>query len=194
MLLITGTSANPIINIASNYAGQISITTLGTIATGTWNATAIADNKIASALTGKTYNGLSLTGLATGFTISGGTTSKTLTVASDASVSGTNTGDQVNISGNAATVTTNANLTGPVTSVGNATTVTANSITNTMLSQVATQTFRGRTTAGTGNIEDLTIAQAKTLLNLTGTNSGDQTITLTGDVTGTGTGSFATTV
>jgi hypothetical protein len=37
--------------------------------------------------------------------------------------SGTNTGDQTNITGNAATVTTNANLTGPVTSVGNATTI-----------------------------------------------------------------------
>jgi len=36
---------------------------------------------------------------------------------------GTNTGDQTNIPGNAATVTTNANLTGPVTSVGNATTI-----------------------------------------------------------------------
>lgn len=35
--------------------------------------------------------------------------------------SGTNTGDQTNITGNAATVTTNANLTGAVTSVGNAT-------------------------------------------------------------------------
>ena len=34
--------------------------------------------------------------------------------------SGINTGDQINISGNAATVTTNANLTGHVTSVGNA--------------------------------------------------------------------------
>lgn len=33
---------------------------------------------------------------------------------------GTNTGDQVNISGNAGTVTTNANLTGHVTSTGNA--------------------------------------------------------------------------
>ena len=191
---ITGTSTNPVINISSNYSGQTTITTLGTVGTGTWNATAIADNKIASALTGKTYNGLSFTGLANGFTISGGTTAKTLTVAADASVSGTNTGDQVNISGNAATVTTNANLTGPVTSVGNATSITANSINNTMLSQVATQTFRGRTTAGTGNIEDLTVSQAKTLLNLTGSNSGDQTITLTGDVTGTGNGSFAATV
>ncbi len=35
-------------------------------------------------------------------------------------LSGTNTGDQTNITGNAATVTTNANLTGHVTSVGNA--------------------------------------------------------------------------
>lgn len=35
--------------------------------------------------------------------------------------SGTNTGDQTNISGNAATVTTNANLTGAVTSSGNTT-------------------------------------------------------------------------
>jgi hypothetical protein len=38
-------------------------------------------------------------------------------------LSGTNTGDQTNISGNAATVTTNANLTGVVTSVGNATAI-----------------------------------------------------------------------
>lgn len=47
----------------------------------------------------------------------------TLTAPATASVSGTNTGDQTNIAGNAATVTTNANLTGPVTSVGNATTI-----------------------------------------------------------------------
>lgn len=39
-----------------------------------------------------------------------------------------------------------------------------------------------------------TISQVKTDLGLTGTNSGDQTITLTGDVTGSGTGSFAATV
>ena len=38
------------------------------------------------------------------------------------------------------------------------------------------------------------ISQLKTDLNLSGTNTGDQTITLTGDVTGTGTGSFATTI
>ena len=40
--------------------------------------------------------------------------------AGSGSSTGTNTGDQTNISGNAATVTTNANLTGHITSTGNA--------------------------------------------------------------------------
>lgn len=39
-----------------------------------------------------------------------------------------------------------------------------------------------------------TISQVKTDLSLSGTNSGDQTITLTGDATGSGTGSFAITL
>jgi hypothetical protein len=61
-----------------------------------------------------------------GNTISVGTgtltlSSYTLTVAGTASVSGTNTGDQTNITGNAATVTTNANLSGHVNSSGNTT-------------------------------------------------------------------------
>jgi hypothetical protein len=94
-----------VIDIDAAYVGQASITTLGTIGTGTWNATVIADGKIATALTGKTYNGLTLTAAAVGFTIAGGTTSKTLTVPLDASVSGTNTGDQTSVTGNAGTAT-----------------------------------------------------------------------------------------
>ncbi len=87
------------------------------------------------------------------------------------------------------------NHSGDVTSVGDgATTIANNVVTNAKLVDMATATFKGRTTAGTGDPEDLTVAQAKTLLNLTGTNSGDQTITLTQDVTGSGTGSFATTI
>jgi hypothetical protein len=39
-----------------------------------------------------------------------------------------------------------------------------NTITNEKLAQVATAIFKGRITAGTGNVEDLTVAQAKTLL------------------------------
>lgn len=82
-------------------------------------------------ITPTTVNGLTLAAQAVGFTIAGGTTSKTLTVPLTASVSGTNTGDQTNISGNAATVTTNANLTGPITSSGNATSIASQTGTGT---------------------------------------------------------------
>lgn len=68
-----------------------------------------------------------------------------------------------------ATVVTNANLSGVVTSVGNATAIANGAITNAMLANAA-------------------------VANLSGTNTGNQTITLTGDVTGSGTGSFAATV
>jgi len=40
-----GVSGNPTITIASTYAGQTSITTLGTVTTGTWSASTIALNK-----------------------------------------------------------------------------------------------------------------------------------------------------
>jgi hypothetical protein len=46
------------IDIASTYVGQSSITTLGTIATGTWNATAIAANKGGTGQTGYTTGDL----------------------------------------------------------------------------------------------------------------------------------------
>lgn len=62
------------------------------------------------------------------------------------------------------------------------------------IQQISTAVFLGRNTAATGVVEQLSIATAKTMLGLTGTNSGDQTITLTGDVTGSGTGSFAATI
>lgn len=49
---------------------------------------------------------------------------------------------------------------------------------------------------GLGNITPDSVAATGTVTgsNLSGTNTGDQTITLTGDVTGSGTGSFATTL
>ncbi|MFA4937361.1 MAG: hypothetical protein WC575_03690 [Patescibacteria group bacterium] len=75
--------------VATDVTTLSSLNSVGTIGTGTWNATAIADGKIASALTGKTYNALTLTAQGTGFTIAGGTVSKTLTVTGDATISGT---------------------------------------------------------------------------------------------------------
>ena len=61
------------------------------------------------ALTNKSINGLQMTTRLFGFTIAGGTTSKTLTVANDATISGTNTGDQ--------TITLTGDLTGSGTGV-----------------------------------------------------------------------------
>lgn len=113
-----------------------------------------------------------------------GTTGK-LIKDSGLTLSGTNTGDQ--------TIT----LTGDVTGSGTgsfAATIANNSVTLGKMANVATGTVFYRTTAGTGSPEVQTLATLKTDLGLSGTNSGDQTITLTGDVTGSGTGSFATTI
>lgn len=89
-----------------------------------------------------------------------------------------------------------AALTGDVTaSAGlNSTTIAADVVTVAKMHASATDVFFGRDTAAAGPGEEITVAAAKTLLSLTGTNSGDQTITLTGDVTGSGTGSFAATI
>jgi hypothetical protein len=62
------------------------------------------------------------------------------------------------------------------------------------LANMATSSLFYRKTAGAGAPEVNTLATLKTDLGLTGTNSGDQTITLTGDVTGSGPGSFAATI
>ena len=72
-----------------------------------------------------TINKVTLTQPATGSTLTI-VDGSVLTVSASATItngthSGTNTGDQTNITGNAATVTTNANLTGHITSTGNAT-------------------------------------------------------------------------
>jgi len=62
------------------------------------------------------------------------------------------------------------------------------------MANMATSSLIYRKTAGSGAPEVNTLATLKTDLGLTGTNSGDQTITLTGDVTGSGTGSFTTAI
>ena len=70
--------------------------------------------------------------------------------------SGTNSGDQ--------TITLTGNVTG--TGTGSfATTIAVGVVANSMLANVATATFKGRTTSGSGTPEDLTATQATALLN-----------------------------
>tara|TARA_R110000822_G_scaffold301108_5_gene424845 strand:+ start:1888 stop:5421 length:3534 start_codon:yes stop_codon:yes gene_type:complete len=88
-----------------------------------------------------------------------------------------------------------ADLSGDVTTASSSvTTIANNAVTLAKFQTIATDSFLGRDTAGTGNIEVLNQATAKAMLDLSGTNTGDQTIALTGDVTGSGTGSFAATL
>lgn len=59
------------------------------------------------------------------------------------------------------------NHTGDVTSTGDgAQVIAANAVTNAKLADMATQTIKGRTTAGTGDPEDLTAAQVRTIINV----------------------------
>lgn len=83
-----GVFGSPSVSINTSYIGQTSITTLGTINIGTWNGNTINNTYIDNVLTGKTYNGLNLTSNAIGFSILGGTTSKTLTINNTLTLSG----------------------------------------------------------------------------------------------------------
>jgi hypothetical protein len=88
-------------------------------------------------------------------------------------------------------------LSGDVTGSGStaiAATIASGAVTLAKMANMATGSLIYRKTAGSGAPEVNTLATLKTDLGLTGTNSGDQTITLTGDVTGSGTGSFAATL
>lgn len=102
-------------------------------------------------------------------------------VIAGSNLSGTNTGDQTNISGNAATVTTNANLTGPITSVGNTTSIA---------SQTGTGTKFVMDTSPTLITPALGVASATSLgvagIITTGANGGTAgSITFSGSTSGT---------
>jgi len=119
--------------------------------------------------------------------------------------SGTNTGDQTSIVGITGTkaqfdtavtdgnilyvgdVTTNATHTGDVTGA-TALTIANDAVTNAKAANMATATIKGRTTAGTGDPEDLTDTQVRTLLNVADgatANSTDATLLARANHTGT---------
>lgn len=132
-VLITGTTGTTSTNLVYSTSPTLITPALGTPSSGVaTNLTGTASGLTAGSVTNATFT--------TALTINTGTLTLTanaantsvLTIGAGAvSISGSNTGDQTNISGNAATVTTNANLTGVITSSGNATSIASQTGTGT---------------------------------------------------------------
>jgi len=93
-------------------------------------------------------NGLTPTAASTGFTIAGGTTPKTLTVPLDASVSGTNTGDNA-VNSNYSGLVSNATHTGDAEGT---TALTVKKINGVALSGLTTGILKNTTTTGVPSI------------------------------------------
>lgn len=74
--------------------------------------------------------------------------------------------------GTVTSVATNSGLTGGTITGSGTIGIATNGVTNAMLAQVATATFKGRVTGSTGNVEDLTATQATSLLNVMAGDAG----------------------
>lgn len=162
-----------------------------------------------------TPTSVAATGTITGSNLSGTNTGdQTITLTGDVTGSGTGTfpttlatvnlttgtfGDSITVP--QITVDSKGRITNVVnvpiagTGVGTVTSVTANG-TQGVTTFVTDSTTTPNITVGLGNITPTSVAATGTVTgsNLSGINTGDQTITLTGDVTGSGTGSFPTTL
>jgi hypothetical protein len=171
-LALTAAQVRTLINVADGATANTGTVTTLSVVTANGVSGSVANPTTTPAIT-LTLGAITPSSVASVGTVTG------------SNLSGTNTGDQ--------TITLTGNVTGSGTG-SFATTIANGAVTLARMADVATATVFYRKTAGTGAPEVQTLATLKTDLGLTGTNSGDQTITLTGDVTGSGTGSFAATI
>jgi len=125
-----------------------------------------------------TVNSLTLTSLATGFTVSGGTASKTLTIPLDASVSGTNTGDV------SVTAGTGLGLTNQVLTLGTASASASGSLTSSdwqtfaEIASTGVYSFSGIVTNSGDPTHKVDVPAAKGwIINNTGASASSPTIT-----------------
>lgn len=163
-----GVAADPVFDIASTYAGQVSITTVGTLSTGTWEATPVAISF-------------------------GGTGQVTANAALNALLPAQPTHAGKALITNGTDAAWVAVTTGTVTSVGvsgaNGIGVSGSPITTSGVIALSLGAITPTSVAASGAVSGSNFSGTSS-----GTNTGDQTITLTSDVTGSGTGSFATTL
>lgn len=143
-----GTTAHFKIAATTGAITAISAIFSSTLAASNLSGTNTGDQTSVSGNAGTVTNGVYTTdtGTVTNTMLAGSISNSKLANGAVANLSGTNTGDQTNISGNAATVTTNANLTGPVTSTGNATAIANGAISNAMLANSAVANLSGTNT------------------------------------------------
>ncbi len=172
-------------------------TSIGEINLGA-NLSMVGNTLSASAPGTGTVTSINADGSTTGMTFTGGpvTTSGTLTLGGTLAVSNGGTGAT---SAGAALTSLGAypasNPNGYTSNVGTVTSVsvtTANGVSGTVANPTSTPAIS--LALGAITPTSVTASGNVTGSNLSGSNTGDQTIALTGDVTGTGTGSFAATI
>ena len=154
----------------STYFGTSSVTTVGTIGTGTWQGTAI----------GSTYGGTGVNNAGRTLTINtnGGTldftgTSKTLTVPLDASVSGSNTGDNATNTQYSGLAASKQDVNAKLTSIS----ALANA--SGFLKNDGSGNFSYDNPAGSGTVTDVSVVTANGISGSVATSTSTPAITLT---------------
>ncbi len=180
--------ANPVIDIDGAYAGQSTITILGTVATGIWSATAIGPTKGGTGQTVYTIGDILYASSTTALSKLGvGSNTQVLTLAGGVPTwASPATGTVTSVSGTANRISS----TGGATPVLDIDAAYAGQATITILGTVATGTWSataiGATKGGTGQtgytIGDILYASSTTALSKLGVGSNTQVLTLAGGV------------
>jgi hypothetical protein len=178
----TGSAASPTFrslvqaDIPSLSASIIGSGTLPIARGGTNSATSLSNNRVMQSSGGAIVEASAITASRLLVSDANGIPTHSTTTATQAGYLSSVTSDvQTQLDGKQASGDYITALTGDVTASGPgsvAATIGSNKVTNSMLATVSSGTFKGRTTASTGNVEDLTATQATALLNAFSGDSG----------------------